>query len=213
MNYRILLMTSMTFFLAACHPMSTQQAQMLEEKAQQAETLKAEKAKLTAENDLLAAQKINLRELNHSLKNELNKKQVIVEHVKDKPVKITLLNSMLFSDGDYSPGEYELNERGAASISKLVPTIQNHIQQGGIVRIIGHTDNTYVHPNTASYHDNWELSSLRAIMIVRLLIWRYHLPVDAFRVEGHASAEPKDTNSTPAGRANNRRIEIVLASK
>jgi len=176
--------------------------------AQQTESLKTEKTRLATENNRLLAQETNLKELNRSLNNEVQAKTAMVEELKNKTIKVTLLNSILFSSG-----QYQLNQQGRDSIAKLVPVMQQHIQQGGFIRIIGHTDNLSVHKNAAAFQDNWDLSSLRAASVVRLLIWGFHLPPKAFRVEGHADTEPKASNATAKGRAENRRIEILLTSK
>ena len=213
MKKNMILLITIVLVLSACHSAPKKSEQALEEQAKQAELLRTEKAKLIAENDRLQAQEFNLRELNRVLKSEVGNKQVVVETLKESSphnsaVRITLLNSILFESG-----EYELNEQGANAISKLVPTIQKHMQQHGIIRIIGHTDDTSVHGQTMDYKDNWALSSLRAINVVRFLIWHHHLSPDAFRIEGHASSDPKASNATPEGRANNRRIEIILASE
>ncbi len=176
--------------------------------ALQAEHLKVEKAKLIAENNRLMAQKLNLKQLNRNLKQEVDEKTVMVEQLKNKTIKVTLLNSILFSSG-----QYKLNKHGRRAIAKLVPTIQQHIEQGGIVRIIGNTDNLYVNKHNGVFQDNWDLSSLRAASVVRLLIWGHHLPTKYFRIEGHADTEPRASNKTAAGRAQNRRIELLLSSK
>jgi len=174
----------------------------------QAALLRTEKTKLTAENNRLLAQELNLKELNRSLKTEVKEKTVMVEQLKNQTIKVTLLNSILFSSG-----EYKLNKQGRAAIAKLVPVMKQHIQQGGIVRIVGHTDNLYVNKRNGVYQDNWDLSSLRAASVVRLLIWGHHIAPTNFRVEGHADTQPKATNETAKGRAQNRRIEILLTSK
>ncbi|MDQ6974346.1 MAG: OmpA family protein [Mariprofundaceae bacterium] len=173
----------------------------------QASLLKTEKIKLASENNRLLAQELNLKELNRTLKNEVQEKTVMVEQLKKETIQVTMLNSILFSSG-----QYQLNEQGAIAIGKLVSVIKKHIQHGGIVRIIGHTDNLYVNKHNRAYQDNWDLSSLRAASVVRLLVWRYHIAPSSFRVEGHADTEPKASNSTKEGRAKNRRIEILLTS-
>ncbi len=176
--------------------------------AMQAAHLQVEKTMLVAENNRLKAQKLNLKQLNQNLKHEVQEKTVMVEQLKNKTIKVTLLNSILFSSG-----QYKLNKQGRHAIAKLVPTIRQHMQQGGIVRIIGHTDNLYVNKSNGVFQDNWDLSSLRSASVVRLLIWGYHLPPKSFRIEGHADTDPRASNQTAKGRAQNRRIELLLSSK
>jgi len=175
---------------------------------QQTNQLRAEKIKLTVENNLLLAQKLNLNELNRRLKNEVQEKTVMVEQLKNKSIKVTFLNSILFPFGSF-----ELSKQGRSAIVTLKDIIKQHIQQGGIIRIIGHTDNVDVNKYNRTYKDNWDLSSLRAASVVRVLIWGLHFNPNTFRVEGHASTEPRASNTTEKGRAQNRRIEILLTSK
>jgi len=170
--------------------------------------LKAEKIQLSVENSLLQAQKLRLSELNRTLKKEVQEKTVLVEELKNKNIKVTFLNSILFPSGSYT-----LSKSGLHSIMKLKGIIKKHVEKGGIVRVIGHTDNVPVNKSSLAYKDNWDLSSYRAASVVRVLIWGLHLDPNAFRVEGHASTEPRFPNTTKQGRAQNRRIEILLTSK
>lgn len=71
----------------------------------------------------------------------------------------------------------------------------------------GHTDNRPMAGPTT----NWELSALRASSVLRY--FQAHFSIDAKRlaVSGYAETRPLATNDTDAGRARNRRVEIVLA--
>ena len=78
------------------------------------------------------------------------------------------------------------------------------------VNIEGHTDSI---PIKSRFEDNWALSTARATSIVRILTKDYK--VDPVRVEasGHSLYDPVDSNTTPEGRAKNRRTEIILSPK
>ncbi len=76
------------------------------------------------------------------------------------------------------------------------------------LRIEGHTDNVPIH--TAQFDSNWELSTARAVSIARLLLQLHSIPADHLSAAGYAEFHPVDTNSTPAGRANNRRVDLVV---
>jgi chemotaxis protein MotB len=71
----------------------------------------------------------------------------------------------------------------------------------------GHTDNVPI--ASAQYPSNWELSTDRATTVVRYLITE---GVNRARLGavGYADLHPLDSNATAAGRARNRRVEIVL---
>lgn len=58
--------------------------------------------------------------------------------------------------------------------------------------------------------NDWELSSLRACSVVNYMEYRTFLPSRKFRTGGYGCTEPIADNSTPEGRAKNRRVEILL---
>jgi len=71
----------------------------------------------------------------------------------------------------------------------------------------GHTDDVPI--ATSKYASNWELSTARASAVVRWLIGR-RLPARRFSAAGYADLHPLSSNGTAAGRARNRRVEVVL---
>jgi chemotaxis protein MotB len=78
------------------------------------------------------------------------------------------------------------------------------------LRIEGHTDDVPIH--TALFASNWELSSARASSIARLLLAHPNVHAAQMSVAGYAEFHPAASNATPAGRARNRRVDIVLLS-
>jgi chemotaxis protein MotB len=71
----------------------------------------------------------------------------------------------------------------------------------------GHTDDVPI--STSKYASNWELSTARSAAVVRWLIDR-SVPARRFSAAGYADLHPLGSNGTAAGRARNRRVEIVL---
>lgn len=76
------------------------------------------------------------------------------------------------------------------------------------LRVEGHTDNIPIH--TAEFDSNWELSSARATSIARTLLDLHAIPADRLSAAGYAEYHPVDSNATPEGRANNRRVDLVV---
>ncbi len=76
------------------------------------------------------------------------------------------------------------------------------------LRVEGHTDNVPIH--TAQFASNWELSSSRASSIARLLLLHPNVHAEQMSVAGYAEYHPAVSNETSAGRARNRRVDIVL---
>ena len=79
------------------------------------------------------------------------------------------------------------------------------------LRIEGHTDNIPIHtPQMAS---NWELSTARSTELVRLLILRYRFSPDRLAAAGYAEFHPIAGNDTAQGRAQNRRVDVVILTE
>lgn len=113
---------------------------------------------------------------------------------------VELQENILFDSGEATlkpEGEQALTE-----IAQVLSTIP-----GREFQIAGHTDNVPIH--SRRFPSNWELSTTRAVNVTRFLTEH---GVEATRVSaaGHADSAPVATNDTPEGRAQNRRIEIVL---
>jgi chemotaxis protein MotB len=79
------------------------------------------------------------------------------------------------------------------------------------LRIEGHTDNVPIH--TAQMASNWELSTARATELVRLLIQRYRFAPERLSAAGYAEYHPIASNETVQGRAQNRRVDVVILSE
>jgi chemotaxis protein MotB len=79
------------------------------------------------------------------------------------------------------------------------------------LRIEGHTDNIPIH--TAHMASNWELSTARSTELVRLLILRYGFSPERLSAAGYAEYHPIADNETAQGRAQNRRVDVVVLAE
>lgn len=79
---------------------------------------------------------------------------------------------------------------------------------GDLVVVSGHTDDRPIH--TGMFRSNWDLSAERAVSVAHRLMEDGVLPPDHFRIEGYADTRPRADNTTPEGRAQNRRVEIAV---
>ncbi|GEM_PF-29188 len=78
----------------------------------------------------------------------------------------------------------------------------------GKIIIAGHTDNIPIY--TERFRSNWELSSARAVSVAHEMMLATDIPSSRFLIEGYADTKPMVPNDTPANRAKNRRVEIIL---
>ena len=76
------------------------------------------------------------------------------------------------------------------------------------LRIEGHTDNVPV--RGSGYTSNWDLSAARATSVLRFLLEATSLPPAGVSVAGYGEFRPIASNTTAAGRAKNRRVDIVI---
>jgi chemotaxis protein MotB len=76
------------------------------------------------------------------------------------------------------------------------------------LRIEGHTDNVPIH--NEQFDSNWELSAARATHIARLFLEMKAISADRLSVAGYAEFHPVASNDTAEGRAENRRVDLVV---
>ena len=127
-----------------------------------------------------------------------NKVQTIIER-RGLVVRV-LTDNLLFDSGSATlqPGADQLLDE----VAQLLNLDKSHP-----ITVEGHTDNQPI--SNPQFPSNWELSTTRATNVVRFLISR---GVSAYRLGavGYADLHPIASNATAAGRAQNRRVEIVL---
>ncbi|MCO7247777.1 OmpA family protein [Halomonas sp. Mc5H-6] len=104
----------------------------------------------------------------------------------------------------FDSGRAQLTGQGRDLVDSLVEVLSAF---DGQVSVEGHTDNVPI--STSRFPSNWELSSARAIAVVRHLDSQ-GLEVDRMRAVGYADTQPIASNATAQGRAANRRVELVL---
>jgi chemotaxis protein MotB len=89
-------------------------------------------------------------------------------------------------------------------LGKSLAKIPNHI------RIEGHTDSVPI--RTLQFPSNWELSTARATTIVRYLLTHFQFHPHRLSATGYAEFHPVAPNTTPEGRLQNRRVDMVILS-
>lgn len=80
---------------------------------------------------------------------------------------------------------------------------------GGMVRVEGHTDNIPV-AFSERFRSNWDLSSARSAAVANFLLDNSNLEAGRVTITGLADSDPIADNDTAAGRAQNRRIEVIV---
>lgn len=143
------------------------------------------------------------RSINDALRNALvgfQSDEISIE-MRDGKVYLSLSNKLLFKSGSV-----DIESKGKDAIRILGEVLKNNPDID--VMVEGHTDNVPI--KTALYKDNWDLSTARAITIVRMITSTYGINPTRLTAAGRGEFVPKTSNDTPEGRALNRRTEIIL---
>jgi len=111
----------------------------------------------------------------------------------------------LRGEGMFGSGSAEVNADTAPLIARIGEALNS---LPGKVIVIGHTDNAK--PGvSARFPSNYDLSKARAASVMAALAQRAG-PPERYSAEGRGDAEPVVPNDSPAGRARNRRVELVV---
>ncbi|MGA2650222.1 MAG: flagellar motor protein MotB [Terracidiphilus sp.] len=139
------------------------------------------------------------RELQQKLSNQIAQHTVSIQMGHDGLV-ISLREAGFFSSGSATPHPETLTtlRNVAASLSQTPYDL----------RIEGHTDDVPI--RTAEFDSNWELSTARATRIARILLDLHTMPPNRLSAAGYAEFHPVASNETPEGRAENRRVDLVV---
>jgi chemotaxis protein MotB len=139
------------------------------------------------------------RNLVEELEREVEAGKIEIHELKGQ-LQVRALESILFDSGSA-----ELKPGGAAVLEKVARQLARIADHS--IRVEGHTDDVPI--RTERFQSNWELAVARAAGVVRALE-RAGVEPERLSAQGFGPYKPIESNAEPAGRARNRRIEIVL---
>ena len=110
----------------------------------------------------------------------------------------------------FDSGKAELKWNAQTFLAKVADHIKEIIKNdpNWQIRIEGHTDNIPIH--NSRFASNWELSTARALSIVKFFIRNGYFKPDQMQIMGYGEFKPVVPNDTPSHRQMNRRVEIIL---
>jgi flagellar motor protein MotB len=119
---------------------------------------------------------------------------------------ITIPSSILFE-----LGKAELKWEALQALSEAAIGIKNIIgnETGWQIRVEGHTDNIPI--KTKQFESNWELSTARAISVVKFFLVHKYFAPDQLQAMGYGEHRPVAPNDSDENRTSNRRVEIRLS--
>jgi chemotaxis protein MotB len=162
--------------------------------------LSTSKKKLEAAKAELEKKSGEYEQLAGALRAEIDAGRVELTELRGKTT-VKMKDKILFASGSAT-----LGKEGRDALAAVAEALRG--LKGRAIRVEGHTDD--VPTSGGAFASNWELSSARALAVVRFL---QDTGVDPTRLvaAGYGEFQPISPNDTPEGRSLNRRIEIVLA--
>jgi chemotaxis protein MotB len=168
----------------------------------QNEALTKSTTQLTEEKGALEAKSKQYEELAGSLKQQIDSGQVEITELRGK-MTVKLKDKVVFSSGSAA-----INKQGRDALDAVAQAFQN--LQGKVVVVAGYTDAVPI-SGKSGFKDNWDLSTARAVSVVRYLQTRGVNP-KMLGAAGFSQYRPLASNESEAGRSQNRRIEIALTA-
>ncbi|MGA9286078.1 MAG: flagellar motor protein MotB [Solirubrobacteraceae bacterium] len=195
-----------TFELQAIEPVQTQGSSPL----QNSTAHSSQTATATATPTALAQQGAAQRETNEfaQIKHELDayaKSHGFSSSVKTTIEKRGLVIRVLTDDLLFASGQATLSSQANALLSEIGQLL--NIDETHPISVEGNTDDVPIH--SSLYPSNWQLSTARASSVVEFLIG-HGIAAGRLTATGNADQKPVASEATEAGRARNRRVEIVL---
>lgn len=166
--------------------------------------LKAEHESLQMRKDEeLSKLKAAYDELVEGLKSEIEAGEVQIRRMKDR-LSVNLVEKILFDSGSarVKPTGVEILKKVGAQLARI---------EGKRIQIEGHTDDVPIGGRLKEiFPTNWELSASRALAVVHILQANVGIDPALLSSAGYGEYQPVASNETIEGKADNRRIEIVL---
>jgi chemotaxis protein MotB len=136
----------------------------------------------------------------------LSQNSVLMQKAKIQQTSRGLIVS-ISEAGFFAPGEASISAEAGNVIKTIAETLKN---EGAPVRIEGHTDSTPI--SNSRYSSNWELSTARASSVLQKMV-ECGFPPEKLSAAGYGGFQPVADNTTPDGRAQNRRVDIVILNR
>ena len=180
---------------------------LLSEKQEQSKKDKIAIANLGKELNAALANKV--QELQRFRSEFFGRLRTILEGRSD--VKVVGDRFVFQSEVLFAPGQASINPEGQAQLGQIADAIMQIIADipsdiPWILQVEGHTDDI---PVSGVYTDNWDLSTERALSVVRFMVDR-GVPSERLAATGYGEFQPITSGKSDADRQKNRRIELKL---
>lgn len=177
------------------NPVLQENAAVLDEQDEQVEV----EENLEKKADMQELESLQKKIDSYIIEKELSK--MLDTSLTDEGLLVLIRDNVLFSSGSDRVRTDDLEIAKEISDLLVINPPRNII-------ISGHTDNVPI--NNSQFASNWELSVMRAVNFMKIVIENDRLDPSWFSAKGFGEYEPIATNETAEGRAQNRRVEILI---
>jgi len=145
------------------------------------------------------------QQLNQQMSSEVAAHNMQISRMQDA-IKVSVNDDLLFPSGGW-----EISDAAKTSIAKIAKILAPH--QTSTIHVNGYTDSTPIGPGLAKQGvtTNLILSQKRADNVMQYMISQ-GVKSNLVSAHGFGEADPIASNDTPAGKAQNRRVELTVAS-
>jgi chemotaxis protein MotB len=180
-----------------------EKAELVAAKEDLSKDLAEKSGELAQKSGELAQLKGTYDKLEEKMKDEIAKGDISLSQDGGK-LRVGLVDKILFDSG-----EAAISKRGEGVLARVGAVLASIDDKQ--IQVSGHTDRTPISEKLAAqFPTNWELSAARATNVVRFLAEKASVPPQRLVASGYGEYHPIASNKSGAGRARNRRIEILL---
>ncbi|GIN63748.1 motility protein B [Robertmurraya siralis] len=174
---------------------------MPEEDAQALDDIEAEKNKESTAARIEQLELENIQKKVNAYINENNLTDKLETSLTDEGLLLTIRDNVLFASGSAEVRQEDIHTANEISELLVMSPPRNII-------ISGHTDNVPI--SNPHFESNWELSVMRAINFMKIVLKNEKLDPAWFSAKGFGEFQPIASNDTSEGRAKNRRVEVLI---
>lgn len=150
-----------------------------------------------------ALSQAQLKKLEQDLEGALEKahlQNAVQMSIDSQGLSVSLTDGVLFDSG-----QAKLLPGGVQVLQVIGPRLTKFSNP---ITVQGHTDNQPI--SNSLYPDNWALSDARSYSVWRFFHVTDHISPDRLSTQEFGDSEPKVPNDTPAHRAENRRVVVLI---
>lgn len=152
-----------------------------------------------ADNEIIEKSEALEQLLKEALQSEIKLKMISIENDNGRVI------IRIKENGSFTSGSADIKKGFLPVLKRIAKHI---LRVEGQIIVAGHTDNRSI--KTEQFRSNWELASARAVSVLHSLKKIATIKESQYTIEGYADNNPVDSNKTREGRANNRRVELII---